>query len=212
MIDTHFHVWHRADAAHAGILATHYLQRDFTWDDFCGAWDGLPVERCVEVQVKRLSPPEARFGGEIAERDRRLGATWAGRTCESPRAAADLEALLAFPLVRGIHRTLQFETDPRFAITEGYIHGAPLLGERGLVCELCVWHEQIESMPGLVRACPIRNSSSSTSKPDLSRQPTAGWLRRLRSCASLPTWPGSSRSSSTATVTRPPPDRGGGAL
>ena len=55
--------------------------------------------------------PEARFGGEIAERDRRLGATWAGRTCESPRATADLEALLAFPLLRGIHRTLHFETD-----------------------------------------------------------------------------------------------------
>ena len=212
MIDTHFHVWHRADAAHAGILATHYLQRDFTWDDFCGAWDGLPVERCVEVQVKRLSPPEARFGGEIAERDRRLGATWAGRTCESPRAAADLEALLAFPLVRGIHRTLQFETDPRFALTEGYIHGARLLGDRGLVYELCVWHEQIESMPGLVRAYPnTQFVLQHIGKPDLSRPPTAGWLRTIDELRESPNM--ASKLSVVNRDTDPPPiDRGGGAL
>ena len=67
MIDTHFHLWRRADAPQRGILATSYLQRDFTWDDFRTAWDGLPVERCVEVQVVDFADPapEARLAPRL---------------------------------------------------------------------------------------------------------------------------------------------------
>lgn len=189
MIDTHFHVWRRADVVQAGILASPYLQRDFTWDDFQVAWDGLPVERCVEVQVNDFTDPalEARFVSEIAARDRRLGGYVGWAHLESPRAAADLEALLAFPFVRGVRRTLQIETDPRFALNEGYLRGARLLGERGLLCELCVRHDQIESVPGLVRACPdTQFVIQHLGKPDLSRPPSPGWLRTIEELGELP--------------------------
>ena len=189
VIDTHFHLWRRADAAQAGILATPYLQRDVTWDDFRAAWDGLPVERCVEVQVNDFTDPapEARFVSEIAERDRRLGGYVGWAHLESPRAAADLDALVAFPFVRGVRRTLQIETDPRFALSEGYLRGARLLGERGLLCELCVRHEQIESVPGLVRACPdTQFVLQHIGKPDLSQPPNAGWLRTIEELGKFP--------------------------
>ena len=189
MIDTHFHVWRRADVPQAGILAAPYLQRDFTWDDFRAAWDGLPVERCIEVQVNDFTDPapEARFVGEIAEQDPRLGGYVGWAHLESARAAADLDALQAFPFVRGVRRTLQIETDPRFALTDGYLRGARLLGERGLLCELCVRHEQIESVPGLVRACPeTQFVLQHIGKPDLSRAPSAGWLRTIEELGGLP--------------------------
>jgi L-fuconolactonase len=189
MIDTHFHLWHRADAPQRGILATAYLQRDFTWEDFRTAWDGLPVERCVEVQVVDFADPatEARFVSEIAERDGRLSGYIGWARLESAQAAADIEALVAFPLARGVRRTLQIEADPRFALSEGYQRGARLLGERALLCELCVRHEQIESVPGLVRSCPDTEFVlQHIGKPDLSRPPSTGWLRSIEELGALP--------------------------
>jgi L-fuconolactonase len=189
MIDTHFHLWRRADAPQRGILATPYLQRDFTWADFQTAWDDLPVERCVEVQVVDFADPapEARFVSEVAERDGRLGAYVGWAHLETARAAADLDALAAFPLARGVRRTLQIESDPGFALSEGYVRGARLLGERGLLCELCVRYEQIESVPALVRACPDTEFVlQHIGKPDLSRPPSAGWLRPIEELGLLP--------------------------
>jgi L-fuconolactonase len=189
MIDTHFHIWHRADVPQAGILGAPFLQRDVTWDDFCAACDGLPVERCVEVQVNDFTDPaaEALFVSEIADQDARLGAYVGWAHLESADAAGDLEALLAFPLVRGVRRTLQIEADPGFALTDGYLRGARLLGEKGLLCELCVRHDQIESVPPLVRACPDTEFVlQHIGKPDLSRPPVAGWLRAVEELGRLP--------------------------
>ena len=188
MIDTHFHLWRRADAPQRGILAAPYLQRDFTWDDFRTAWDGLSVERCVEVQVIDFTDPasEAGFVNEIAKTDGRLAGYIGWAHLESAQAAADLAALQAFPLVRGVRRTLQIESDPRFALKEGYVRGARLLGEQGLLCELCVRHEQIESVPALVRACPDTEFVlQHLGKPDLSRPPSAGWLRTIEELGAL---------------------------
>jgi L-fuconolactonase len=189
MIDTHFHLWRRADAPQRGILATPYLQRDFTWDDFRSVWDGLPVERCVEVQVVDFADPasEAGFVSEIAKTDGRLAGYIGWAHLESAQAAADLVALQAFPLVRGVRRTLQIESDPRCALTEGYVRGARLLGEQGLLCELCVRLDQIESVPALVRACSETEFVlQHIGKPDLSQPPNAGWLQAIEELGALP--------------------------
>ena len=189
MIDTHIHLWRRADAKQSGILARPYLQRDILWDDYRAVWGGEQVEKAVQVQVNDFVDPlwEAAFAAGIAESEPGLGAyvTWAA--LEQPYLDDELDDLEPLHLVRGVRRTCQFEKDPEFCASKAYIRGARRLGERGLLCEICVRLEQIVALPRLVRACPETVFVlQHLGKPDLGRPPEPGWLRAVEELGALP--------------------------
>ena len=189
MIDTHIHLWRRAEAKQSGILARPYLQRDFLWADYARAWGGERVERAVQVQVNDFTDPlwEAAFAAGMAESEPRLGAyvTWAA--VEQPYLDDELDDVEPLQLVRGVRRTCQFEPDPEFCASDAYIRGSRRLGERDLLCEICVRLEQIAALPRLVRACPETVFVlQHIGKPDLRRPPEPVWLEALEELGALP--------------------------
>jgi L-fuconolactonase len=189
VIDTHIHLWRRAEAKQSGILARPYLQRDFLWKDYAAAWGGERVKSAVQVQVNDFTDPlwEAAFAAGVAESEPGLGAyvTWAA--VEQPYLDDELDDVEPLQLVRGVRRTCQFEKDPEFCASDAYIRGARRLGERGLLCEICVRLEQIVALPRLVRACPETVFVlQHIGKPDLRRPPQATWLRALEELGALP--------------------------
>ena len=189
MIDTHIHLWRRADAKQSGILGRPYLQRDFLWADYAAAWAGEQVEQAVQVQVNDFTDPlwEAAFAAGVAESEPGLGAyiTWAG--LEQPYLDDELDDLEPLRLVRGVRRTCQFEADPEFCASGAYVKGARRLGERGLLCEICVRLQQISALPRLVRACPDTVFVlQHIGKPDLAHPPTAYWLAAIEELGALP--------------------------
>jgi L-fuconolactonase len=189
VIDTHIHLWRRADAKQSGILARPYLQRDFLWADYRAAWGGETVEQAVQVQVNDFVDPlwEAAFAAGVAESEPGLGAyiTWAG--VEQPYLDDELDDLEPLHVVRGVRRTCQIEKDPEFCASEAYIRGARRLGERGLLCEICVRLEQIVALPSLVRACPETVFVlQHLGKPDLRKPPQPAWLRAVEELGALP--------------------------
>jgi L-fuconolactonase len=189
VIDTHIHLWRRAEAKQSGILARPYLQRDFLWADYARAWGGERVERAVQVQVNDFTDPlwEAAFAAGMAESEPRLGAyvTWAA--VEQPYLDDELDDVEPLQLVRGVRRTCQFEPDPEFCASDAYIRGSRRLGERDLLCEICVRLEQIAALPRLVRACPETVFVlQHIGKPDLRRPPEPVWLEALEELGALP--------------------------
>jgi L-fuconolactonase len=189
VIDTHIHLWRRAEAKQSGILARPYLQRDFLWADYARAWGGERVERAVQVQVNDFTDPlwEAAFAAGMAESEPALGAyvTWAA--VEQPYLDDELDDVEPLQLVRGVRRTCQFEKDPEFCASDAYIRGARRLGERELLCEICVRLEQIAALPRLVRACPETVFVlQHIGKPDLRRPPEPVWLQALEELGALP--------------------------
>jgi L-fuconolactonase len=189
VIDTHIHLWRRAEAKQSGILARPYLQRDFLWKDYAAAWGGERVKSAVQVQVNDFTDPlwEAAFAAGVAESEPGLGAyvTWAA--VEQPYLDDELDDVEPLQLVRGVRRTCQFERDPEFCASDAYIRGARRLGERGLLCEICVRLEQIAALPRLVSACPETVFVlQHIGKPDLRRPPHATWLRALEELGALP--------------------------
>ena len=189
MIDTHIHLWRRADAKQSGILARPYLQRDFLWADYASAWGGERVEQAVQIQVNDFTDPlwEAAFAAGVAESEPGLGAyvTWAA--LEQPYLDDELDDVEPLQLVRGVRRTCQFEEDPEFCASEAYVRGARRLGERGLLCEICVRREQIAALPRLVRACPETTFVlQHLGKPDLRRPPEPAWREALEELGALP--------------------------
>lgn len=188
MIDTHFHLWRGARVRRSGILAARYLQRDVLWNDFAAAWDGLPVDQAVNVQVNDFvdGAVEARFVAGEADPDR-LAAIVAWAHLEDPEVGAELTRLRALPAVRGVRRTCQIESDPQFCASPEYVRGVRKLGELGLVCDVCVRLDQIGAVPRLARACPDTTVVlEHLGKPDLTRAPAAGWLRAVEELGRLP--------------------------
>lgn len=188
MVDAHFHLWRRADVKQAGILAAPYLQRNVLWRHFVAAWQGQPIEQVIAVQVNDFvdGAAEARYLAREADPER-LGAlvTWA--QLESPDVGAELQRLQGIPGVRGVPRTCQIEVDPAFCARPGYVHGVRLLGELGLVCDVCVRLEQVVAVSRLARACPETTVVlEHLGKPDLSQPPPAYWLRAIEELASAP--------------------------
>lgn len=188
MIDTHFHCWRRAAAKQRGILAAPYLQRDFSFADLAAA-AGPGLEAAVEVQVNDFTDgaDEARYVESVASEHPRLAAHVAWAQLESPSVAAELDRLQRLPLVRGVRRTCQIESDPDFCARPGYVRGARLLGERGLLCEICVRLEQIAAVPRLARAAPETPIVlQHLGKPDLRRPPVSLWLSAVEELGRLP--------------------------
>jgi L-fuconolactonase len=186
IVDAHHHLWHLRDLTPEGILSAHYLRRDFLWNDFEGAWSGLPVGRSVFVQV-RSDSDEVSFVERVAEKHPKLGAMIAWAPLELSEAPARLKRLKAHPLVRGVRRNTQHEADPLFCSRAEFVRGARLLGELGYICEICVRHEQIEAAVRLARACPETTIVlEHLGKPDVSGRPPAQWLKATGELSALP--------------------------
>ena len=89
--------------------------------------------------------------------------------------------------MRGVRRTCQYEKDPEFCASEAYIRGARRLGERGLLCEICVRLQQIAALPRLVRACPDTVFVlQHLGKPDLAKPPAQAWQRAIAELGEMP--------------------------
>jgi L-fuconolactonase len=58
------------------------------------------------------------------------------------------------PLVKGVRRLMQGETDPDFPVRPGLLEGVRLLPEYGYSFDICIYHHQLARTVDLVRACP----------------------------------------------------------
>lgn len=204
MIDSHFHIWNRARASGAagadraverwsparpaGILEAPYLRRDVTFEQLAAA-AGPDLEAAIEIEVDDFADgvEEARFVAAVAARDQRLRAHIAWAQLESESLGERLDRLVELPVVRGVRRTCQIEADPEFCARPAYIRGARMLGERGLLCEICVRLGQVSAVPRLAAEAPeTRIVLQHVGKPDLTAPPTAGWLRAIEALGALP--------------------------
>ena len=186
IVDTHHHLWRLRDITPDGILGAPYLSRDFLWPDFEEDWSELPVRRTVFVQV-RSDVDEVTFVEGVAQSEQRLGAMIAWAPLERPELDVLLPRLGQHRLVRGVRRNTQYEVDPLFCAREAYVRGARLLGETGLLCEICVRYEQIEGAVALAQACPETVIVlEHLGKPDVASAPAGYWLAAIEKLAALP--------------------------
>ena len=189
IIDSHFHLFRRADTPQSGLTAARVLQRDFRWEDFEAAWDGLPVDAGVMVQVRDEADglEEAAEMTRIAAAEARLAAMVAGNLVEDPARRAELDPLAAMPLVRGIRRGTQFHPDPMYLARPEIIAGYQRAGELGLAAEICVKWFQLEAAVAFAEALPdLTVVLDHLGKPDMTRDEQPEWRRWMERLAGLP--------------------------
>lgn len=172
LVDSHVHFWDPTHLRYPWIAPHKVLNRVYSPADYFAAAQPHRVEKLVFVEAACLPGQalgEVAWVEALAAKDPRIAAIVATAPLEQGQGvAATLAWLAERPLVRGVRRLLQAEPDAAFGLQPGYVAGARLLGEHGLVCELGVRRDQLASAKALAAQCPeTRFALNHIGGPDL---------------------------------------------
>jgi L-fuconolactonase len=189
--DTHVHLWDIRRLSYPWLDGVPYLNRSFLLHDYNAACGPVKVETIVFMQCE-CEPAQSRLEvawvTELARADRRIKGIVAFAPLEKGEGArAEVEALAKNPLVKGIRRIIQFESDPEFCLKPDFIQGVKLLADYGLAFDICISHTQMASAGKLVERCPaVRMIVDHIGKPDIKNRVREPWMKEMGRLAALP--------------------------
>src|SRR5260221_9118909 len=159
IVDTHVHLWNPGQFSMPWLADIPLLNRPYGPQDYREQTQGLHIIAMVYVEVgvePREAVGEARYAAGLAREEPRLQAIVAAAPVERGAAVrAHLESLVAIsPLIKGVRRNLQDETEPDFCLRQDFVAGVRLLAEYNLSFDLCIRHWQLPGVIELVRRCP----------------------------------------------------------
>lgn len=192
VIDTHAHFWNIDALRYPWIDVGSFFDRNFSVPDYVRATAAarIPLGGMIFIEAdadSSCSLREARWVEELAAADPRIrGIVARVALTERPSVAADLEALAAIPLVKGIRDNIQGHA-PGFAVQRAFVQGVREIGRRGLHFELCLKHHQLGETLELAQQCPdVAFVLDHCAKPNIRKGEREPWLSQIRQLAALP--------------------------
>lgn len=192
LIDTHTHFWDTHSLRYPWIEQGSPFDRSFSLQDYARAsaraHSLLRGMIFVEADAdSSCSLAEARWAAELAVADPRIrGIVARVALTEESAMVANLDAVAAIPLVKGIRDNIQGHA-AGFALQPAFIRGVREVGRRGLHFELCIEHPQLGETLELARRCPeVPLVLDHCGKPGIRKGEREPWLSQVRQLAALP--------------------------
>jgi L-fuconolactonase len=191
IVDAHVHFWNPAKITYPWLASVPPLNRAFLPEDYSAATKSANLGKMIFVEcgctasqsidevnwISQLAAHEPRLKGIVAQASVELGA----------RVIAELKALAKNPLVKGVRRNLQAETDPYFCLQPDFITGVHALTKHNFTFDLCIVHSQLPAVTQLVARCPeVFFVLDHCAKPAIHDQKLEPWRQQLRELAALP--------------------------
>jgi len=191
LIDAHVHFWDPCRFRYPWLGDIPSLQRPFLPADYVAACGSMKVDAMVFVQCEAecaQAMDEARWVSALAQEEPRLRGLipWAPLE-RGERSRAYLDDLTRLPLVKGVRRLIQSETDPDFCLRPDFIKGVQGLAGYGLSFDICISHDQLAGAIAMVRRCPaVTFILDHIAKPNIRNRLLEPWRRQIREMADLP--------------------------
>jgi predicted TIM-barrel fold metal-dependent hydrolase len=192
IVDAHMHLWNPEQFSMPWLADVPSLNRPYGLYDYREQTQNLPIMAMVYIEVgveAQDALREARYVAELAREEPRLQAIVAAAPVEHGAAVrAHLESLVAVsPLIKGVRRNIQDETEPDFCLRPDFVAGVRLLSEYNLSFDLCIKHWQLPGVIELVRRCPHTPFIlDHLGKPAIKQHQLDSWQANLRKLAELP--------------------------
>ena len=191
IVDSHVHLWNPSRLRYAWLDGLPELNRAFLPADFSAASAKAGVAKMIFVEggcESSRSLEEVDWVSTLAKEEPRLRGIVAHAPLEKGEAVrADLAALAERPLVKGVRRLLQGESDSEFCLRPEFVAGVKLLAEFGFTFDLCIRHEQLRDVAELVRRVPeVTFVLDHCGKPPVREGKIEPWATELKGLATLP--------------------------
>ncbi len=188
--DSHLHLWDIKNLNYPWLSSVPELNQAFLLSDLMAATKNLHIENFVFVQSEceaAQALAEAIWVAELAERDARIHGIIAHAMLEQGEdIRAHLTALKKIPLVKGVRRVLQSETND-FCLQPNFIAGVKLLGEFDFSFDISVKMEQLPAVVQLVEQCPqVKFILNHMGKPNIAAQKFQPWAEQIKKLAAFP--------------------------
>lgn len=158
LIDAHIHLWDLSQLDYPWLDSVPSINRSYLLQDYDEATDGAVVEAMVFVQCEcrpEQSMEELAWVQGLADKDSRLQGIVPWAPLENGDSVGEvLRSMAKDSRVKGVRRIIEFEDDPTFCASEGFIRGVQLLGEHALHCELTVAPSHFPSVMKLIEHAP----------------------------------------------------------
>ena len=158
IIDSHVHLYDVDRLSYSWLASRPAINHSHFVPDYLAQCGETRVEKLVFAEVwidAHLNLQEAEWVSEQAARYPVIQGMIAAAPLERGAGVeADLDVLAHHPTLRAIRRITELEADPAYCLRADFIEGVRRLGERGLVCDICVFHFQLSAVVELVRLCP----------------------------------------------------------
>ena len=191
IVDGHVHLYDVGHLRYGWLKAHPEIDRPFLVPDYREASRGIDVEAIVFAEAAVDAPfslREAEWLGRHAVAHGLIRGMIAAAPLENGRdIAGDLDELRRQPTFRAVRRVTQHESDPDYCLRPGFVEGVELLGERGVVCDICVFQHQLPAVVELARRCPgTQFVLDHIGKPDIRAGLLDPWRGRISDLAGLP--------------------------
>jgi L-fuconolactonase len=192
IVDAHVHLWNPQQFRLLWLDQEPALNKPFGLPEYPHQGAGNVITAMVYVEVD-VAPQyallEAQWAATQAAQDARLQGIVAAAPVEhGDRVRSYLAALQSIgPLIKGVRRNLQTETDPGFALQPDFVRGVRLLADYGFSFDICIRHHQLPMVVELVRQCPdTRFILDHMGKPAIKDHLLDPWREHLVQLAALP--------------------------
>ncbi len=189
--DTHVHLLDQSRFKYGWASGAPKLGRDWTIHDLELAAKPYEIESMVFVEVDVDYPQhmdEAEWVQELARSDSRLKGCVASLPLEQGVVLEpDLERLSRLPVVKGIRRLIQNQSDPEFVLRPDFINAVKLLPKFGLSFDVCIYHHQFGNVIEFIRRCPeVSFILDHIGKPGIKDGLMEPWKRHIRELSQIP--------------------------
>ena len=191
IVDAHVHFWNPAKLNYPWLANVPALSCAFLPEHYSAATKTANVSKMVFVEcgcAAAQSINETNWISELAAHETRLkGIVAQGAVELGARVTGELATLAKNPLVKGVRRNLQGETDPYFCLQPNFISGVRALAKFNFTFDLCIIHSQLPAVTQLVARCPeVFFVIDHCAKPAIRDKNLNPWRQHLRELAALP--------------------------